>query len=85
MPGWLSADIQYVGHTTSKILSIRLKSSSQGLLLPSEKVEITLVVLVDKKVARKLQAKAQDLEATVIIHAEHGLDHFIAVNATLRK
>ena len=62
-----------------------LNSSSQGLVLPSEKVEITLAVLVDKKVAKKLQPKAHDLEATVIIHAEHGLDHFIAVNATLRE
>jgi hypothetical protein len=48
-------------------------------------VEITLTVLVDKKVARKLQPTARELEATLIIHAEHGLDHFIAVNATLRK
>jgi hypothetical protein len=47
-------------------------------------VEITLAVLVDKNVARELQPKARELEATLIVHAEHGLDHFIAVNATLR-
>ena len=32
-----------------------------------------------------MNPKVHNLEATIIIHVEHGLDHFVAVNATLGK
>ncbi|KIM24328.1 hypothetical protein M408DRAFT_234635 [Serendipita vermifera MAFF 305830] len=52
-----------------------------GLLLPSGRIRITLTALVDKNFARTIDPKVHSLETTIILHVEHGLDHFIVVNA----
>ncbi|PVF98730.1 DNase I-like protein [Serendipita vermifera] len=51
-----------------------------GLLLPNETTTVSLKAAVKDSIAQRLQSESA-LEATLIIHVEHGLDYFVAVTA----
>ncbi|KAL1692679.1 hypothetical protein GGG16DRAFT_50999 [Schizophyllum commune] len=57
---------------------IRL-SLSAGLLLPEEKITITLTAIVDDEAAAELNQDPRRAEETLILHVLCGKDHFITV------
>ncbi|KAI5833874.1 DNase I-like protein [Schizophyllum commune Tattone D] len=57
---------------------IRL-SLSAGLLLPEEKITITLTATVDDEAAAELNQDPRRAEETIILHVLCGKDHFITV------
>ena len=57
---------------------IRL-SLSAGLLLPEEKITITLTATVDDEAAAELNQDPRRAEETLILHVLCGKDHFITV------
>ncbi|KAJ4479376.1 DNase I-like protein [Lentinula aciculospora] len=56
-------------------------SHTTGLLLPNERIEITLTAYVDNMIASRLNLGPRDLNCTLIIHTLMGKDHFVAINA----
>lgn len=55
-------------------------SNSQGLILPQETIQIVFTVLVEDTVAALLNRGAEPMDATLIIHPEHGVDTFMLVS-----
>eukprot|EP00743_Colponemidia_sp_Colp-15_P007681 GILK01008315.1.p1 GENE.GILK01008315.1~~GILK01008315.1.p1 ORF type:complete len:980 (+),score=193.72 GILK01008315.1:42-2981(+) len=52
-----------------------------GVVLPGEKVDITVMIHVDDRTARMLFAGEEHLEDILIIRLEHGRDYFLTVTA----
>lgn len=60
-------------------------SHTNGLLLPSEGIEITLTAFIDSDMASRLNLGPRDLTCTLIIHTITGKDYFVAVSARYRR
>ncbi|KAH9903242.1 DNase I-like protein [Cubamyces lactineus] len=54
-------------------------SAMTGLILPGEKAELSLTVLVDDTIASQLNVGATHLEETLVLHTALGRDHFVAI------
>jgi phosphatidylinositol-bisphosphatase len=78
VPDWMTVDPPCVGVSLfhdSDSTHIRL----QGLLLPDETAQITIKILVTKKLATDLNLGSRRLEHTLILRAILGTDYFIAI------
>ncbi|RPD60669.1 DNase I-like protein [Lentinus tigrinus ALCF2SS1-7] len=56
-----------------------------GLVLPGEKVDVTLTAQVDEELASKLNLGQAHLEDTLVLHTALGRDHFVAVSADYER
>ena len=52
----------------------------QGLVLPGQKVEVTITAYVDDTLASQLNIGQVHLEDTLVLHTALGRDHFVAVS-----
>lgn len=57
-----------------------LVSCVQGLVLPGEKVDVTITAHVDDTLASQLNVGQVHLEDTLVLHTAFGRDHFVAVS-----
>jgi len=55
---------------------------SQGIILPKQTLKVTFQVEIDDYMAAELNAGSPALQTTLIIHAEHGLDYFVAISGS---
>ena len=53
---------------------------TQGLILPGQKVEISITAYVDDALASQLNVGQTRLEDTLVLHTALGRDHFVAVS-----
>ncbi|TFK84297.1 DNase I-like protein [Polyporus arcularius HHB13444] len=56
-----------------------------GLVLPGEKVDVTLTTQVDEALASRLNVGQAHLEETLVLHTALGRDHFVAVSAEYER
>lgn len=54
---------------------------SQGLVLPGERVNISLTVLSDDSIVGRLNCGTSRLDDTIILHTLLGKDHFVSITA----
>ncbi|KDQ18332.1 hypothetical protein BOTBODRAFT_63341 [Botryobasidium botryosum FD-172 SS1] len=57
---------------------------SSGIILPGETQTIKFALFIDDKAARDLNASDGSLSEILILHLEHGKDHFIPLTGTFR-
>ncbi|KAJ8488584.1 hypothetical protein ONZ51_g3464 [Trametes cubensis] len=60
-------------------------SAMTGLVMPGEKAELTLSVLVDDSIASQLNVGITHLEETLVLHTALGRDHFVAVTGDYER
>ncbi|CAG7851790.1 Inositol polyphosphate 5-phosphatase OCRL-1; AltName: Full=Lowe oculocerebrorenal syndrome protein [Serendipita indica DSM 11827] len=51
-----------------------------GIIAPHQSITLTLTAFIDTSAATELNVGSGELDTTIVLHVEHGVDYFLAVN-----
>ncbi|KAH8118813.1 DNase I-like protein [Phellopilus nigrolimitatus] len=81
------ADVQFghVWYMREASQQLILQNAGKGVILPNESKSLSLTVFVDNESAPALNLGHEQLQHMLILHTQHGKDHFITVTGEYQR